>query len=51
MIWPGRKEGVAGKLAPALGYWWIYLATIAIAALLLWRGQQLRRPRAARSAA
>jgi len=47
----GRAWMTSGKLAPAVGYWWIYLATIAIAALLLWRGQQLRRPRAARSAA
>ncbi|ANB19206.1 LPS export ABC transporter permease LptF [Dokdonella koreensis] len=47
----GRAWMVAGKLSTAVGYWWIYLATIAIAGVLVWRGQQLRRPRAVRGAA
>ncbi|MCR6702418.1 MAG: LPS export ABC transporter permease LptF [Dokdonella sp.] len=46
----GRAWMTSGKLAPAVGFWWIYLAVAAIAMWLLWRGQQLRRPRTARSA-
>lgn len=47
----GRSWMVQGKLATGFGLWWVYLPTIAIAAWLIWRGQPLRRARAARKAA
>lgn len=47
----GRAWIGQGKLAPSVGLWWVYLGTAAIAAWLIWRGQQLRRPRAAKEAA
>jgi lipopolysaccharide export system permease protein len=45
----GRSWISQGKLAGAFGFWWVYLPTIALAAWLIWKSQQL--PRAKRSAA
>jgi lipopolysaccharide export system permease protein len=45
----GRSWIGQGKLAPAFGFWWVYLPTIAIAAWLIWSSQRM--PRAKRSAA
>jgi lipopolysaccharide export system permease protein len=47
----GRSWISQGKLAPAFGFWWVYLPTIALAAWLIWRSQRMPRTRAARSAA
>jgi lipopolysaccharide export system permease protein len=46
----GRSWISQGKLAPAFGFWWVYLPTIALAAWLIWRSQRMPRTRAARSA-
>ena len=45
----GRSWISQGKLAPAFGFWWVYIPTIALAAWLIWKSQRL--PRAKRSAA
>jgi lipopolysaccharide export system permease protein len=45
----GRSWIGQGKLAPAFGFWWVYLPTIAVAAWLIWSSQRM--PRAKRSAA
>ena len=45
----GRSWISQGKLAPALGFWWVYIPTIALAAWLIWKSQRL--PRTKRSAA
>ncbi|HJT99025.1 MAG TPA: LPS export ABC transporter permease LptF [Rhodanobacteraceae bacterium] len=47
----GRSWISQGKLAPAFGFWWVYIPTIAIAAWLIWSNQRMPRARAARSAA
>ncbi|HVT32788.1 MAG TPA: LPS export ABC transporter permease LptF [Rhodanobacteraceae bacterium] len=44
----GRSWIGQGKLAPAFGFWWVYLPTIAVAAWLIWNSQRM--PRAKRSA-
>ncbi|MGA9342103.1 MAG: LPS export ABC transporter permease LptF [Rhodanobacteraceae bacterium] len=46
----GRSWISQGKLAPAFGFWWVYVPTIAIAIWLIWRGQHLRRRRRRRAA-
>jgi len=43
----GRSWISQGKLSPAFGLWWVYLPAVAIAVLLIWGGQRLRRPRVA----
>ena len=45
----GRSWISQGKLAPAFGFWWVYIPTIALAAWLIWRSQRM--PRVKRSAA
>ena len=45
----GRSWISQGKLAPALGFWWVYIPTIALAGWLIWKSQRL--PRTKRSAA
>lgn len=40
----GRSWISAGKLAPALGLWWVYVPAIAIAAWLIWSSQRLKAP-------
>jgi lipopolysaccharide export system permease protein len=45
----GRAWISQGRLAPAFGLWWVYLPALAIAGWLIWSGQRLRRPRAARA--
>jgi lipopolysaccharide export system permease protein len=40
-----------GKVSPLIGFWWIQIPTAAIALYLLWRSQQLPKPRPARAAA
>jgi lipopolysaccharide export system permease protein len=45
----GRSWISQGKLAPAFGFWWVYIPTIALAAWLIWKSQRL--PRTKRSAA
>jgi len=47
----GRSWISQGKLAPAFGFWWVYLPAIAIAAWLIWNSQRIPRARAARRAA
>jgi len=37
-----------GKLNPLLGFWWIQIPAIVIALYMLWRSEQLPKPRAAR---
>lgn len=44
----GRSWLAQDTIDFGFGLWWVYLPTVAIAALLLWRGQPLRRARAAR---
>ena len=46
----GRSWISQGKLAPAFGLWWVYLPAVLIALGLIWQGQRLKRPRAARAA-
>ena len=46
----GRSWIGSGKLAPVFGLWWVYVPAIAIAGGLIWQGQHLKRPRAARTA-
>ncbi|MGA8277925.1 MAG: LPS export ABC transporter permease LptF [Rhodanobacteraceae bacterium] len=43
----GRSWITQGRLAPAFGFWWVYVPTIATAIWLIWRGQHLRRARSA----
>ncbi|MCK9537699.1 LPS export ABC transporter permease LptF [Dokdonella sp.] len=38
-----------GQLSPLLGFWWIHAVTAALALWLVWHGQRLPRPRAART--
>jgi lipopolysaccharide export system permease protein len=45
----GRSWISQGKLAPAFGFWWVYIPTIALAAWLIWKSQRL--PRTKRSVA
>jgi lipopolysaccharide export system permease protein len=45
----GRSWISQGKLAPAFGFWWVYLPTIAVAAWLIWKSQRM--PRAKKGAA
>ena len=45
----GRSWISQGKLAPAFGFWWVYVPTIAVAAWMIWASQRM--PRAKRSAA
>jgi lipopolysaccharide export system permease protein len=47
----GRSWISQGKLAPAFGFWWVYLPAIAIAAWMIWNTQRMPRARAARSTA
>lgn len=47
----GRSWISQGKLAPAFGFWWVYLPAIAIAAWMIWNSQRMPRTRAARRAA
>lgn len=47
----GRSWISAGKLAPGFGFWWIYLPAVLLAVWLIWSGQRLRAPRAAKRAA
>jgi lipopolysaccharide export system permease protein len=35
-----------GKLPAAFGCWWVHIPTLALALWLLWRSQQMRKPRA-----
>jgi lipopolysaccharide export system permease protein len=39
----GRSWISQGKLAPAFGFWWVYLPTIAVAAWLIWQSQRMPR--------
>ncbi|HEY6986327.1 MAG TPA: LPS export ABC transporter permease LptF [Rhodanobacteraceae bacterium] len=43
----GRSWISQGKLAPVLGFWWVYLPTIAVAAWLIWSSQRIPRARPA----
>ena len=45
----GRSWIGQGKLAPAFGFWWVYIPTVALAAWLIWKSQRM--PRVKRSAA
>jgi len=45
----GRSWISQGKLAPAFGFWWVYVPTIAVAAWLIWSSQRM--PRTKRRAA
>lgn len=40
----GRSWISAGKLAPALGLWWVYVPALAIAGWLIWSSQRLKAP-------
>ena len=42
----GRSWISQGRMSPLLGFWWIQIPTAVIALLLLWRSQQLPRPKA-----
>lgn len=46
----GRNAISQGRIPSLPGLWWVYLPTLVIAVWLIWRGQQLHRPRAARGA-
>ena len=39
----GRSWISQGKLAPVLGFWWVYLPTIAMAVWLIWKSQRMPR--------
>jgi lipopolysaccharide export system permease protein len=41
----GRSWMSQGRMSPLLGFWWIQIPTAVIALLLLWRSQQLPRPK------
>jgi lipopolysaccharide export system permease protein len=41
----GRAWISQGRMSPLLGFWWVQIPTALIALLLLWRSQQLPRPR------
>ena len=43
----GRSWIAQGKLDPHLGYWWVQIPAALIAVFLIWRGQQLPKPRLA----
>ena len=45
----GRSWISQGKLAPAFGFWWVYVPTIAVAVWLIWSSQRM--PRTKRRAA
>ena len=47
----GRSWISQGKLAPAFGFWWVYIPTIAVAAWLIWSSQRMPRAGVKRSAA
>jgi lipopolysaccharide export system permease protein len=47
----GRNWIRMGKLNDLAGFWWIYIPTLLIAAYLLWRGQQLPKPKRPATAA
>ncbi len=42
----GRSWISQGRMSPLLGFWWLQIPTAMIALLLLWRSQQLPRPKA-----
>ena len=44
-----RNQLVSGKLSFALGMWWVHVPVLLIALYLLWRSQQLPRPKPARA--
>jgi lipopolysaccharide export system permease protein len=41
----GRAWISQGRMSPLLGFWWLQIPTAVIALLLLWRSQQLPRPK------
>ncbi len=41
----GRAWISQGRMSPLLGFWWVQIPTALIALLLLWRSQQLPKPR------
>jgi len=43
----GRSWISQGKLAPAFGFWWVYLPTIAVAVWMIWSSQRMPRARTA----
>lgn len=47
----GRSWISQGKVNPLLGFWWLQVPTALLALLLLWRSQQLPKPRAPRKLA
>jgi lipopolysaccharide export system permease protein len=47
----GRDQLSRGKLSFALGFWWIHIPTVLIAIYLLWRSQQLPKPKPAKAMA
>ncbi len=47
----GRTWISAGKLASGFGLWWVYLPMLALAAWMIWNGQRVPAPRAAKRAA
>jgi lipopolysaccharide export system permease protein len=46
-----RSMLTSGKLSLAVGFWWVHLPTLAIAAYLIWRSQQLPSPKPVKAAA
>ncbi|MBS0583188.1 MAG: LPS export ABC transporter permease LptF [Proteobacteria bacterium] len=44
-----RNQLVSGKLSFALGMWWVHVPVLLIALYLLWRSQQLPRPKPAKA--
>ncbi|HEX7915828.1 LPS export ABC transporter permease LptF [Rudaea sp.] len=44
-----RNQLVTGKLSFALGMWWVHVPVLLIALYLLWRSQQLPRPKPAKA--
>lgn len=44
----GRSWMIQGRLDPRVGFWWVQLPVVAIAAYLIWRGQRLPKPRKAK---
>ena len=47
----GRSWISQGKVNPLLGFWWVQVPTALLAFYLLWRSQQLPKPRAPRATA
>ncbi|HEX6833393.1 MAG TPA: LPS export ABC transporter permease LptF [Rudaea sp.] len=43
----GRSWISQGKLSPLLGFWWMHIPVLLIAVYLLWRSQQLPKPKPA----